>query len=1099
MSREKPIKTFASPQTEELAEDLLRKQLEAQRTWNRLRSLTNQKRKEAPYRYPPSPELIQTLADSLMTREQQLEYKQRGYDENMYLARAMIAERKAKRETKEQAQLETRQAQLETLALEAETRVSEGLEHTMSLEDDVLFRSPEVLEGLGQALEAEIDHADALNQGAQTVVRLETSASVASAPISPLATHDETKSYEGQSDLHAQLEEVVGETLPQFNIKTDADTRAKEIGAVAFTQGDTIYFQSGKFDPSSVEGFKLLVHEATHIAQQAKGQAQPGIDSSPELERAAQQKADQVSSPAKAFSREELSTLTTQLSTSYRNLGSNPERFSSIAESWHNLPEQARKGVRGRFLMGRNENSLETIKLNEAFDARLNAGLTTKRLEEQTQVREQRFREPIGINVQFNVSSQPQLLPGLVGQQVHSNAPTIQRKETADAQKNDAQYIQAFKEAMAKEAIERLKENRKKLNSDLAALKNTDPSNPEWQRLRELSGKDGMLKERWQKLAEQLQQQVRQYDPNLSDIVTYPDIGLSQRRGQIESAIRFSMTQGFVYSKPQPTDANSAKKQNQENEAAIQTVLAPILKTLEAASFIEDVQKALRIAYPALGVLNTPGQGGAFAKTKNDAISNQQALTRVNSGFQEIHKSINDLEGQINQKDGQGKRNNVPVLELSAVMDAVFTQQGISEAARKSGDAKSKAVLDWLDKERLNRKVVSIGTGVVAGGAAIASLFTPAGWATLLTLGIGGGVGLAGAAYDVNNALTEQRAANAGRGGKALTNTSPEEARFNTVMSFVNLALGAFDAAMVAGAAGKALRSGELFESAARFGGKVLSRANPEQVADYMQAMQLRNAGKAGEANAILSRLKQQLGKNYDDLANALDDALKLKMRTGAQAGVAASPDSIRLGTVRMTEHPDFPKIKARLEVQGIAIRFSSSYSETRLVLRKVVDKSGKFLREEKFIQIPENARFLDFEHEVGHVDQIQRLGGKVKYTEKVFERDNGTLKQMNESQITNDAEILTGKQNNITEYHNRLVEFMRLAKRADSNPDIETFELLRQHAVGVREYKQRYGEVIFNRNTGKVTDAGKWAEENFGDISNLTVQFEEICKKLGF
>jgi hypothetical protein len=42
-----------------------------------------------------------------------------------------------------------------------------------------------------------------------------------------------------------------------------------------------------------------------------------------------------------------------------KQLGSDPERFSSIADSWHNLPEAAQKGVRSRFFLGRNEKSLE--------------------------------------------------------------------------------------------------------------------------------------------------------------------------------------------------------------------------------------------------------------------------------------------------------------------------------------------------------------------------------------------------------------------------------------------------------------------------------------------------------------------------------------------------------------------------------------------------------------------------------------------------------------------------------------------------------------------------------------------------------------------
>jgi hypothetical protein len=124
-----------------------------------------------------------------------------------------------------------------------------------------------------------------------------------------------------------------------------------------------------------------------------------GVDSSPELEAQAKQKADAISSPAKKFTPQELSVFAGQLTAQYKELGGNPERFSSIADSWFALPEAAQKGARGRFFMGRNERSLETEKLNEAFDSRVNQQLESKQASEVKATREQAFKSPTNITM----------------------------------------------------------------------------------------------------------------------------------------------------------------------------------------------------------------------------------------------------------------------------------------------------------------------------------------------------------------------------------------------------------------------------------------------------------------------------------------------------------------------------------------------------------------------------------------------------------------------------------------------------------------------------------------------------------------------------
>jgi hypothetical protein len=68
----------------------------------------------------------------------------------------------------------------------------------------------------------------------------------------------------------AEMGSSFGTDFSNVNIHTGADAIAmnKELGAQAFTHGNDIYFNSGKFNPGSSTGKHLLAHELTHVVQQ---------------------------------------------------------------------------------------------------------------------------------------------------------------------------------------------------------------------------------------------------------------------------------------------------------------------------------------------------------------------------------------------------------------------------------------------------------------------------------------------------------------------------------------------------------------------------------------------------------------------------------------------------------------------------------------------------------------------------------------------------------------------------------------------------------------------------------------------------------------
>ncbi|ADV66296.1 DUF4157 domain-containing protein [Deinococcus maricopensis] len=92
------------------------------------------------------------------------------------------------------------------------------------------------------------------------------------------------------ASVQRHLEAGLNADLSRVRVHTDgeADTLSKSVNAVAFTSGQDIYFQNGRYDPHSASGLELLAHEATHTVQQVQGRVAPGLDPDAALEQEAQ-------------------------------------------------------------------------------------------------------------------------------------------------------------------------------------------------------------------------------------------------------------------------------------------------------------------------------------------------------------------------------------------------------------------------------------------------------------------------------------------------------------------------------------------------------------------------------------------------------------------------------------------------------------------------------------------------------------------------------------------------------------------------------------------------------------------------------------------
>ncbi|WP_046245310.1 type VI secretion system tube protein TssD [Hymenobacter terrenus] len=203
----------------------------------------------------------------------------------------------------------------------------------------------------------------------------------------------------------------------------------------------------------------------------------------------------------------------------------------------------------------------------------------------------------------------------------------------------------------------------------------------------------------------------------------------------------------------------------------------------------------------------------------------------------------------------------------------------------------------------------------------------------------------------------------------------------------------------------------------------------------------------------------------------------QVKMGTGSEAGLPPTPEAIRTGEVAMEQHPDYPALVQHLTQRGYPLVFQQK--APHVVFKRVCDKQGNVLREEKHVAVVAGMRFLDLEHEAGHVTQLEdHLGGTVPTVKFV------QLRPDREVEVKNATDVLQGWQNAVTEYHNRLVEYLRLKGRHASP------ELLRHHQQGIADWKAVYNKYLFIPKPNPQRIA--WAKLYFPDLADLTesVQF---------
>lgn len=203
---------------------------------------------------------------------------------------------------------------------------------------------------------------------------------------------------------------------------------------------------------------------------------------------------------------------------------------------------------------------------------------------------------------------------------------------------------------------------------------------------------------------------------------------------------------------------------------------------------------------------------------------------------------------------------------------------------------------------------------------------------------------------------------------------------------------------------------------------------------------------------------------------------------TTAKVGKPPTSESIRQGTVWMEYHPDYDAAIEKAKDAGFELKKSGFARVDRI---EVYDKDRNLLRIEKFLHVLKKMRYLDLEHELGHIDQFSRFGNKIPPTKKVVELPNGRRK-------TSDFQegVLTTAQATVLEYHNRLVEFIRLYERR-----VE-IEVLVEHAGGVDFWRKE--DLKKGSKGGRSLSMAAWIKKYFADFYDLSKKYDNLKKLLG-
>jgi hypothetical protein len=380
------------------------------------------------------------------------------------------------------------------------------------------------------------------------------------------------------------------------------------------------------------------------------------------------------------------------------------------------------------------------------------------------------------------------------------------------------QYRARFQNEIVGNAQQLLQANRQRLANEQAKYsQNTNPNSPHWQQLWQMAGKRREFAQKERNLQAErdrisLERQHISAIPSLTD-------GMGATPEQIRNS-------------PKHKQLVKLSEQQQKIEAQIEQA--------------KQMQVSLEYAYPALAAINNE------TGTKPGDI--QAVLQRMPGKFSDIRANIDKLSEQLQKDPG-----------TATLFDSVVAAQLQQWQQDKSiPPEQRKQVMEWLKKEREN-KDRNAKIGAFASGGLFVASFIPQLRGISMGLRLAGvGVGGAVAASEIPDLIMLDAAAQAGRGGAGkLTSQSPDEARFNLVMGYANVALAGLDAGLEVGVVQKLAKSTMSLASS----GAQITRQQWSRLIEFAK----QGASGGEQARALLASIKNLPKQAADEIWRAID------------------------------------------------------------------------------------------------------------------------------------------------------------------------------------------------------------------------------------
>ncbi|WP_288377018.1 hypothetical protein [Chryseobacterium culicis] len=233
---------------------------------------------------------------------------------------------------------------------------------------------------------------------------------------------------------------------------------------------------------------------------------------------------------------------------------------------------------------------------------------------------------------------------------------------------------------------------------------------------------------------------------------------------------------------------------------------------------------------------------------------------------------------------------------------------------------------------------------------------------------------------------------------------------------------------------------------------------------------------------SLIDKTKNIWNNKGDILADQMKKLLlivkksKTMVNTSAKIGEQATTETIQWGTVKMKLHPKFDEMLQFLKERNIKIvEIADITQDVGYTEKFVFTRQLELVRIDKIIEWHPEMRFLDLEHEIDHIIQLEKnLQGKYATATEIIRRPGVEVPQDMPK-----MGYLTIVERNFLEYEVRVKEVLRL--KANGAPK----ELIKEHLEGLRDAYNTFDNSKPNY-IGDKLKYSEWQKKHFPDFNEF-------------